>query len=459
METKISLATLADSRSDFLALRAGLVEEELNAIDWLRQEFDVLESRVMNSSPPLAEYACQSKQFGAQSLIVHLPIWADPAFTVRLAQMLPIPLLLLGNLRPQTSSLVGLLGAGGALDQVGRSHRRVFDHRDVQGQRNVRAFVRAARTLNSLKGQTLGLFGGRSLGIFTAVADPAQWQKLFGVDIETADQLEIQSLAESLPEEAVKPHFDWLVGRVRSVRYSGGFTAQRLEQQVRSYLATRRLASERGFDFVGVKCQPELSDGYVSQCVAHLLCNSGLDASGAGPILVHACEADADGALTMQIMHLLSDGRPASLMDVRWYDAEKEVWLLANCGAVPGSFCATAQDASGLSSIQIEPHVFGKGGGGALPALLTPKTVTMARLCRRDGQYWMAILAGQVETAEAGQLEMVTPAFPKAVVRSPAGMEFLKEFGSNHLHLVEGEIVDELETFCELAGIAYKTWK
>jgi L-fucose isomerase-like protein len=87
-----------------------------------------------------------------------------------------------------------------------------------------------------------------------------------------------------------------------------GLTALAVERQVRSYLATRRLAAEHGFDFVGVKCQPEMSDGYVTQCVAHLLCNGTEDADGAQPILVHACESDLDGALTMQILHLLSGG-------------------------------------------------------------------------------------------------------------------------------------------------------
>ena len=58
------------------------------------------------------------------------------------------------------------------------------------------------------------------------------------------------------------------------------FDAEKLQRQVRSYLATRRLIGQHGLDFVGVKCQPELSNGYVCQCVAHMLLNGTLDAEG-----------------------------------------------------------------------------------------------------------------------------------------------------------------------------------
>jgi L-fucose isomerase len=320
------------------------------------------------------------------------------------------------------------------------------------------AFGRAAGALEGLRGQTLGLFGGRSLGIVTAVADPAQWQRLFGVDIEIVDQLEIKLLAESLPAEEVQAQAGWLAARVAGVDYGGAFTSSAFERQVRSYLATRLLVERYGFDFVGVKCQPELSDGYVTQCVSHLLFNGRQDAAGDKEALVHACESDADGALTMQILHLLSDGRPAALMDVRWYDSTRDLWTLANCGAVPAAFFATPEDPSGLSALRLRQHTFGLGGGGALAGTLPPQPVTLARLCRRSGQYWMAILSGQVVPAREEDVLRITPAFPKAFVRTGAGPDFLQQFGSNHIHLVSGDYVAELAAFCRLAGIEYREW-
>jgi L-fucose isomerase len=455
----VALANVVDSRADFRAVRRPLLEGERSRLDWLRQEFDLFESGDIGSAAEAEAYARAALAQGVEALVIFIPVWADPVFAVQIARQLGRPTLLLGNTRPETSSIVGMLGAGGALDQVGIAHRRIFDYEGEAGQASVRAFLHAAGALARLRGQTLGLFGGPSLGILTAGADPVQAQKLFGVDIQFTDQLEIRQVAETLPAEEAQRHLDWLVSRVAEVRYGGLFTPASLEKQMRSYLATRQLVSRHGFDFVGVKCQPEMSDGYVSQCVAHMLSNGELDADGEKAAVVHACESDADGALTMQILHLLSGGKPAALLDVRWYDARSGTWILANCGAIPAALCATPDDRSGLAQMRIEPHVFGKGGGGALPALVAPQLVTLARLCRRDGQYWMAVLPAVAEQARPEELNQVTPPFPKAVVRLAAGLDFLEEFGSNHVHLVSGEYREELIAFCELAGIPARVWQ
>ena len=125
--------------------------------------------------------------------------------------------------------------------------------------------------------------------------------------------------------------------------------------------------------------------------------NNRFDSNGKKEAIVHACESDADGALTMQILHLLSEGKPAALVDVRWFDVKEKTWTLANCGAIACEFFANDHDAVGLHQLQATQHVFGKGGGGAYPGVVSPGKVTLARLCRKNGVYWMAIILGDVE--------------------------------------------------------------
>lgn len=459
MDTCIALAHVVDSRVDFYEKRRPLVEEELAAIGWLRDEFHPIESGVLKTHGAVHHFAQEAVACGAQALIIHFPIWGDPIFSVKLANHLAIPILLLGNSRPETSSLVGMLGAGGALDQVGRAHFRVFNHATDDMRRPVRAFIHAATALQQLKGQTLVLFGGRSLGIVTAVADPAQWQRLFGVDIEYADQDEIIHRGESLPKEQVDQQLEWYQGAVGSVTFQGDFTPTALERQVRSYIATSQLADEHDADFIGVKCQSELSDGYVTQCVAHMLMNGTVDGSGSKPVTVHACESDADGALTMQILNLVSSGKPAGLLDIRWFDARSKLWTLANCGAIPAALCATATDPAGLSCMHMQAHVFGRGGGGAITGTVSPQVVTLARLCRKNGQYWMAIVRGNTVAGDGSGQVLTTPAFPKAFVKTSAGEDFLAVYGSNHIHLVAGDYTAELVAFCQIAGIEYRVWE
>jgi L-fucose/D-arabinose isomerase len=59
-------------------------------------------------------------------------------------------------------------------------------------------------------GKVFGLFGGRSLGIDTGTFDPMQWKKLFGVDTEHIDQLEIIRRADLVPEADTKKMMTWL---------------------------------------------------------------------------------------------------------------------------------------------------------------------------------------------------------------------------------------------------------
>ncbi len=456
---RIALATLTETRTDFRSRRAYLVEEEIAAISWLKQNAEVLESEIIASPKDVYNFAQKANVFGAQALIVHIPVWTEPVLTVKFANLVPLPILLLGNLRSETSSMVGILGAGGALDQIGIAHERIFDHRQAEAQRKTVAFARAAAALRILNGQTFGVFGGRSLGMITATADPAQWQQMFGVDIDHVDQAAIIDTAEAIPSEKVEKHTQWLHERFGKIEFGEIFDQKALERQIRSYLATRLLVEQHGYDFVGVKCQPELSDGYVTQCLAHALMNGLIDADGDKKAIVHTCEADADGALTMQILHLISAGQPTALLDMRWFDTEAGVWTLANCGAIPAPFAATEEDQSGLSNVHMIPHVFGRGGGGALPLVVSPQEVTLARLCRRNREYWMAIVRGETEERDRSELEKATPAFPQAFIRTTAGMDLLDVFGSNHFHMVAGDFTKELVVFCRLVGIPWRLWE
>jgi len=90
--------------------------------------------------------------------------------------------------------------------------------------------------------------------------------------------------------------------------------------------------------------------------------------------------------------------------------------------------------------------------------VVAPQQVTLARLCRKDGEYWMAIVSGRTEQAARADLERASPAYPQAFVRAPAGRDFIMQFGSNHIHMVEGDYADELVAFCRQSGIPYQRW-
>ena len=251
MKTRLAIATVVESRDDFYELRKPLDRRPDAGHRLAARRVRVLSSRSPSARPVRSGlHRAGRNRFRAQALVVHIPIWGEPIFRSSWHGQLRLPTLLLGNDLPTTSSIVGVLGAGGALDQVGIPHRRVINHTDPANRRAVLAFVRAAGALDALSGQTLGLFGGRSLGILTAVADAAQWQRLFGVDIESIDQLRNrQRLAEvAVPRGSAGAspcgwRLAWAACSSTGVHVAG------FERQVRCYLATRKLVDERGLRF------------------------------------------------------------------------------------------------------------------------------------------------------------------------------------------------------------------
>ncbi len=459
---RVALLTFSEGREDFYLRRRPLVDRESELVqDKLGAVFAIEAFEPIRRKAQLREVLGQLGEVDA--LIVHIPIFVEPALVVAVATLTQgtVPLVLLGNRRPDTSSLVGLLGAGGALDQMGINHLRVWEDLEVTGvPRELVAYVRAARTRRLLRGQTFGLFGGTSLGIQTASADPLQWQVDFGVEVKHVDQYMIVVEAERLPEDLVARHRTWYEQMVGAVSSEPAEGRSWLDRQIRSYLATRKLARDLDLDFLSVKCQSELSDHYVLQCVSHSLLNDPYDADGPKDPLAASCEGDMDQALTMQILKLVSGGAPSAALDVRLYEPSAARFRMANCGSSPSAFAGLSTDpAENLAQVHLEPHVFGKAGGFATQFVFAPSTVTMARLARRAGRYWLALFTGETASEDRERLRDTTWPWPHAFIQADIDFTaFLAEFGSNHICAVRGDVVPELNAWAGMAGIEVRNF-
>ncbi|HHV61393.1 MAG TPA: hypothetical protein GXX51_01965 [Firmicutes bacterium] len=466
IKPRIALISFAESREDMFEKRRHMFEEEIHKVrSRLSLEHEVAYHGKVNSWDTVDEAIRGVRASDVDVAILHLPIWSFPALVISCARLLDVPVLLLANAREETSSIGGMLGAGGGLDMAGIPHKRVVCNgpEDRDAIQKVNDFCRAATVLHRLRGQRFGCFGGRSLGIYTTAASLATWQRVFGVDIEHLDQLMIQREAERIPDVDVEPYLSWFSENVNCI-LSDGMPEWReaLKRQIRSYVATRRLIKQNRLDFVGIKCQRELSDGYVLQCLNVAMLNDPYDpAHPADPIepTVCACEADHDGALTMQILKMISGGQPTSLMDIRLRSAEG-LLVLANCGAAASFFAARSTEAKdNWGRVTLMPNVFGFAGGFTTQYIYAPGKVTLARLCQKDGRYWMAIMVGNLVLPERGEVPGVVKPWPHAFFEANLDFEELWEtYGANHIHVVYGDHVGALEDFCRLLGIEARVY-
>src|SRR6516162_199068 len=94
---------------------------------------------------------------------------------------------------------VGGLVMHGGLLEIGVAHKFVYgDADDSDTILSVISYARAAHLKNLLNMSTIGAFGGRGMGQTCGVADPSQWMRTFGVDIDSRDTTELIRKAEAV---------------------------------------------------------------------------------------------------------------------------------------------------------------------------------------------------------------------------------------------------------------------
>ncbi len=391
------------------------------------------------------------------AVIFNVSVFAFPNLSTIAARLLHLPILVFAVKNPRLPGLGGMQAAVNMIKQVGLTCRKVWGSvEDTEVQNKVLSFLRAAHAATSLEGQVYGLFGGRSIGMGSGAVNPDLWMRIFGVDVEHIDQLEIIRRAEKIEEGKVQKAVAWLEQNTRAVNYDEAkLTKETLAWQVRCYYATKDLIQERDLDFVGVKCHYELSEYYVTQCVAAAFFNDPYDWDGPKEPLVYSCEADSDGALTMQIMKLIS-GKPVLFMDFRHFDTEEELLTLCNCGAMATWYARRSdRPEDNLREVSLSPIIPKYAGQGCHVHFLSREgAMTFARLTRVLDHYTLTVFRGQAQSYPEEKMQESTPVWPHCFVKLPFAYDRLIEvYDNNHIHAVEGDYVAELRQFCTIKGI------
>ena len=463
---RIGLLSFSDGRS---YVHEGVAQFVANVEERLVRHLEEHGHEVYRGTAPITsnEVAVREARRLASArhdlVIFNYPVWAFPHFSMLAAEQVGAPLLLFSNIDPTYPGMVGMLAAGGSLDQIGRRHLRAWgDISEPSVARRVARIATAAAAVGRLSGLTFGRFGGRSMGMYTAVARTDEWMSKFGIDVEEIDQWEIVRRSDLVESSRVTTARTWLERHCAGVHYDGKqLTPELLERQIRSYYALRELIDEWHIDFSGIKGQPELTSHFATMDIAEAFLNDPYDFDGPKEPHICATEVDMDGALTMQILKNLT-GTPALFADVRHYFADRDIWDLENSGQHATWYAARSDDPlENLSKVHLYPEDFYfPAGGASVHHLAAPGEATFARLSRRDGRYRMQATTGRFvqfdpETNEA-MMRASTFVWPHAFTKLDAPAEdFLARFGANHIHAVPGDVLAELELVCTLLDVDF----
>lgn len=340
---------------------------------------------------------------------------------------------------------VGGLVLHGALLEVGIPHKFVYGAADQPAEVDrIVSYCRASHMKSWLNMSTIGSFGGRGMGQTCGVADPSQWMRMFGVDIDTRDTTELIRTAQEISEDelgALQPRIEELFGRLPEQSVVN-------ERSMRLYLAIKKLVEHNGWDFYTVQSFPGLADDYSATCFAQsMMLEDGCGTSTLG---------DFNTALTVLLLTKLSR-EPVYYGDLQHVDkATREIKIIGD-GACPPSLAGKLGPA-GFAEHGIPTE--GEAGGMSVELVCKVGEGVLARLGRVDGRFTMVITRASIFEPPADKLderrrECGIPFWPHGFVSVHCDVDRLLEHWTNeYACLGYGEqLYDDLVDFCEMTGI------
>ena len=474
--TPIGLVMLNDERphvhaaneADTMAVLhrwADALRPRLRAVDGTAPEL-ILGSETIKGVRSAQEVGEELRRAGCRSIVMCFNVWNFPYLVWPFLNTTgrDLPLLSLSNNNGAFPGNVGLLATDGALRQAGlRTERIVGDPGDEATLEAIADWLRAAQAVATIRNEVYGLYGGHSMGMETGYFHLVPTIKAFGTNAYQIDQLWVVERMKSVDAAEVRAGREWLEGLMGDrLRYDDDMlTPERLETQLRLYLAVSELNEENGFDYCGIKGQRELTEHVCIADVAEMLLNDPYDWRGPKESTVCATEADAYAAVTMQLLKYVSGGIPSLFMDVRLYHPELDVWDFVNSGQHATWYATRSDDpVANFERVTFHPALpfYFKAGGASVEFDAAPGPATFARLGLWDDKPYFLIVPGEVVDLPADQRhainEQTNPTWPHVHARLHCEFEeFVKVFPCNHILATPGDVVRPLIHLAEIVGI------
>jgi L-fucose isomerase len=406
------------------------------------------------------------RRAGCRSLVLCFNVWDFPFLVWPLVNAVgrELPILSLSNNNGRFPGNVGLLATDGALRQAGiRTHRIVGEVDDPATRTAVSAWIRAAQAVTLIQTEVYGLYGGHSMGMETGFFHLVPTIKSLGTTAYQIDQLWVVERMKEVDGNEVRAGREWLESLLgERLRYDGDMlTPERLETQLRLYLAVRELNEENGFSYCGIKGQRELTEYICTADVAEMLLNDPYDWRGPKESTPCATEADADAAITMELLKYVSGGLPSLFMDVRLYHPQLDVWDLCNSGQHATWYATRSGDpAANFEQVTFHPALrfYFKAGGASVEFDAAPGPLTFARLGVWDDRQYLVIIPGEVVELPADKRRELNgqtdPTWPHVHARLRCSYdEMVRVFPCNHIHATPGDQVRPLVQLAEICGI------
>ncbi len=285
---------------------------------------------------------------------------------------------------------VGGLVMHGGLLEIGVQHKFVYGSaQDNETILKIVSYARASHLKAFLNLSTIGTFGGRGMGQTCGAADPSQWMRVFGVDIDSRDTTELIRTAERISEKNISD----LGPRLKQLFGSAPDRTVVNDRSIRLYLALKELVEKEKFDFYTIQSFPGLGDHYAATCFAQsMMLEDGHGTSTLG---------DFNTALTVLLLTKLSID-PVYYGDLQHIDKETRELKIVGDGACPPSLAGRLGPA-GFAQHGIPTE--GEAGGVSVQLTCKLGEGVLACLGRVNGEFRMAICRASIFEPPSDQMD------------------------------------------------------
>ena len=371
-------------------------------------------------------------------VVMYCSSWVWATYYMQAVRRWSIPCVIWTPASPQGWNLNSLAVLGGTFRQWEIPFSSVIGTPDnPETRKEITKGIAACRVKSRLAKSKFGCFGGTSMGIATGFADFNEWSRKFGVWTEyISEALIIERARNSVTSDEVHACY-------RELKDTGCVIPdidEPLEKSIRHYLAYRSIVDEYGFDFASIKDTFEAGDIYVAASFTH--------AMNASRGFVSTGEGECYAALTEYIFHLITE-EPFMMGDLQHVNWKDNVLVMVESGG------ASYKLASSPEKVRFSPQWSGeqRAGGYCNSFVCKPGTVTVGRLTKvGGGKHEFLISRGKcldMNDDYESHCGCGMGSWPHAFFNIEGdGREFVNHLNVEYIHIVYGDIVDELVETC-----------
>ena len=218
------------------------------------------------------------------------------------------------------NALVAMTMNAASMYRLGYSFHAVLGScDDPRATDEIKGWIKTYSVIKELNGTTLGLIGYRPTAFYNSAFDEGLIRRTFGIKMEETDLKVVFDNMAAMDGAAVQAEMD-LVNRNFKV---AAMPEGHLENHAKLYHAMKKTVKDAGYDYVTLKCWPEMGNLKTTPCAVMGRLND--DGVFIG------CEGDVDATLASIVQNKLT-GKPPFITDLINIDEEANTVAFWHCG-------------------------------------------------------------------------------------------------------------------------------